>query len=76
MSKRKSAREIVESIMETLESDPQTIDMIAKQIKSSWTTAWSYLELIEWIQQCPKVSRVRAGKRIELWRREWGRLPS
>ena len=76
MTKRKSPREIVESIMEALESDPQTIDTIAQKIESSWTTAWSYLELIDWIQQCPKISKVKAGKRLTLYRREWGRLPT
>jgi len=74
--KRKSPRDIVKSIMEALESEPKTIEAIAKEMGSSWYTAWSYLQLIEWIQQCPKVSQVKAGKRIVLYRREWGRLPT
>lgn len=76
MSKRKSPKDIVESIMEALRSEPQTIQSVAKSIESSWVTAWKYLSLIHYIQSCPKVDRMKVGKRIELWRREWGRLPS
>ena len=72
---RKSPDEIVRALMQALGSDPKTIDTLASEIGSSWGTVWKYLELIDWIQSCPRVGRIPAGKRIELWRREWGKLP-
>ncbi|MDH5792706.1 MAG: hypothetical protein OEZ44_11035 [Candidatus Bathyarchaeota archaeon] len=72
---RKSPDEIVRLLMEALESEPKTIDALANEIRSSWATVWKYLELIDWIQSCPRVGRIPAGKRMELWRREWGKLP-
>jgi hypothetical protein len=72
---RKSPDEIVRLLMEALESEPKTIDTLANEIGSSWATVWKYMELIDWIQSCPRVGRIKAGKRMELWRREWGKLP-
>lgn len=72
---RKSPEEIIRALMGALESEPKTIDALANEIGSSWATVWKYLELIDWIQSCPRVGRMQAGKRIELWRREWGKLP-
>jgi len=72
--KRKSAEEIIREIMVALGPDQKYTEQIAKDIGSSWETAWKYLRLIIWIQSCPKVARIPIGKK-ETWRREWGRLP-
>ena len=72
--KRKNAEEIITEIMLVLGQEQKFTDQIAKDIGSSWETAWKYLKLIVWIQSCPNVSRVRIGHK-ETWRREWGRLP-
>ena len=74
-SVRKSSEDICYALMEAINSEPKTIDQLAKEIGSSWGTVWKYLELMDWIQRCPKLVRVKAGKRIEMWRREWGKLP-
>lgn len=73
--KRKSPLQIVRSLMESLETEPKTVKQLSTEIGSNWETALNYLELVEWVQRCPKVSRVRITKQIESWRREWGRLP-
>jgi len=76
-SERKSPSEIVRAIMRELSPDePKTVQEIAKAIGSGWETTWRYLNLIEWIQKCPKVVRIRLGKRLEVWRREWGKIPT
>jgi hypothetical protein len=74
---RKSPRKIVRAIMETLSSnDQKTVEAIAQDIDSGWKTTLSYLELIEWVQSCPRVVRIKVTKNIDVWKREYGRLPS
>lgn len=73
---RKSPEEVIKSIFYQLNRNPKFTDQIAKEIGSSWATAQKYLELVHWIQQCPKIVREQPGKRIETWKREWGRIPS
>ena len=73
---RKSPVEIVHALMEALNSDQKPVDRLAKEIGSSWNTTYTYLELIAYIQKCPKVIRDQPTKQVETWKREWGRLPS
>jgi len=72
---RKSPDEIIKALMENLGQTHKTTDQMAKDIGSSWETAWKYLNLILWVQSCPKVINEKIGKRIDTWKREWGRLP-
>ena len=72
--RRKDAEEIIHQIFIKLGQDQKYTEQIAKDIGSSWETAYKYLKLIVWIQSCPKLSRIPIGKK-ETWRREWGRLP-
>jgi len=71
---RKSPEEIIHLLMENLSSQQKTTDQVAKAINSSWGTTWGYLNLIVWVQSCPKVIKDRLGK-SDTWKREWGRIP-
>lgn len=71
---RKSPEEIIHLLLETLSSQQKTTDQVAKSINSSWETTWSYLNLIIWIQSCPKVIKDKIGK-SDTWKREWGKIP-
>jgi len=73
---RKSMEEIGRAIMECLANEPKTIKQLSEEVGSNWRTTLKYLEFIEWIQKCPKISRIRITEQIESWRREWGRIPS
>lgn len=72
---RKNPKEIMRAIIETLNTNPQTVKSIASSIGSNWKTVWSYLELFYWVQQCPKIHRVKVTESIEAWKREWGKIP-
>lgn len=69
-------KEIFRGLMEAMETNPKTVLELSKIIRSNWETTLKYLELIAWIQECPKVSRVQITAQIASWRREWGRIPS
>lgn len=75
MARRKSPTEIVKLIMETLSDEQKTTQQIANMVGSSWETVYNYLNIITYVQNCPKVVMSRVGKRIHTWKREWGRLP-
>ena len=72
---RKSPEEIIQALMEALGQNQKTTDQLSVEIGSSWETVWKYLKLIIYVQSCPKVINEKVGKRIETWKREWGRLP-
>ena len=72
---RKSPAEIIRALMEALGQDAKTTDQLSVEVGSSWETVWKYLNIIIYVQSCPKVIHERIGKRIEVWKREWGRLP-
>ena len=74
-TKRKSPEEIIHALMENLDGNYKTVQDISIKIGSGWETTWRYLELIYWIQQCPKVQKEQITKNIETWRREWGKIP-
>ena len=71
---RKSPEDIVRALMNALNSDPKFTEKLADDINSGWETAWKYLNLIEWIQSCPKLISQNIGRKWT-WKREWGRLP-
>lgn len=73
--KRPTPRERVDRLIRALNEEPQTIKELSLATKMKWITVWEYLRLIKFAQSCPKVVPVREGKRLELWRREWGKLP-
>jgi len=75
MSKRKSPDEIIHALMDTLDGNYKTVQDVSKAIGSGWETTWKYLELIHWVQQCPKVQKEKITESIEAWRREWGKIP-
>lgn len=72
---RKNPTEIVKSLMEVLESEPLNVHELSKKAGISWATASKYLEMMEWLQGCPKIRSGSGGKRIKTYRREWGKLP-
>ena len=72
---RRAPEDLVTSIMETLNPEPQNINEIAKKVGCAWVTAWKYLQLIEYVQLCPPVRKMSGGKRIEIWSRAEGDLP-
>ena len=71
---KREPTEILRNLMEALQPEYQNTDTISKRAGVSWVTAWKYLKLIVWIQDCPKVARDRVG-RSEIWNRNRGRLP-
>ena len=75
MRNRKSPTDIVKLIIEALSSEQKTTQQVADMVGSSWETAFNYLNIITYVQSCPKVVMDRVGKRIHTWKREWGRLP-
>lgn len=61
---RRSPRKIVEIIFSTLESVEHgfTIGELAKRTNSNWSTINSYLDLIEYIQNKPKMTLIRTER--------------
>ena len=74
--KRPNPRERVELIIRALSEEPQTVTELAAKSGMKWGTAWDYLRLIRSCQGFPKIGVMREGKRGEMWRREWGKMPT
>jgi len=70
--KRKNTEEIVKRIMQALNSNFKTVDAISKEIECVWRTTYDYLNLIFYIQSCPKIIKMKAGKRIYFMGTSWG----
>jgi hypothetical protein len=64
-SHRKSARKIVENIYNALDDGKfHTISEISQMAKSNWITIKKQIELIEKIQNLPKLDIIHASKQI------------
>lgn len=61
-------------LVNALRSDPQNTDMVRKAAGVSWETAWKYLRLIKWIQDCPPLYSSSMGRQ-ELWSLGRGKIP-
>ena len=64
MMTKRSPKDIVETIFSVLENAEHgfTIGELKKHTKSSWNTINSYLDLIEYIQNKPKVLLIRTER--------------
>jgi len=68
---RKSPEDLVRALFELLSEDGLvTVNEISLKIGSKWSTVEDYLNLIQWIQQQPKVESMRIGTRRYGWRKE------